>query len=136
MGQQNVAFDESVSIRVPSKTDLWGREDVTEILVWQPIEGAEPGLSQLPVTGAANTWYGGRHRAERAVGGRPSCRGTRNTGRIAGQGYDQAGRMVGHVIAWDNAKGGTAGFARVVVNVGPRITLPAQTVAAGADLGD
>ena len=131
VGQQNVAFDESVSIRVPSKTDLWGREDVTEIFVWQPIEGAEPGLSQLPVTGAANTWYGAAT-AQNGQWGPSFMSWNAEYRQIAGQGYDQAGRMVGHVIAWDNAKGGTAGFARVVVNIGPRITLPALVLQSGA----
>ena len=130
VGQQNVAFDESISIRVPSKTELWGREDVTEILVWQPIENAEPGMTQLPVTAAGNTWYGSAT-AQNGQWGPSFMSWNPEYRQISGQGYDQAGRMVGHVVAWDDAKGGTAGFARVIVNIGPRITLPAQTVQPG-----
>lgn len=131
VGQQSVAFDESISIRVPSKTELWGREDVTEILVWQPIENAEPGMTQLPVTAGGNTWYGSPT-AQNGQWGPSFMSWNPEYRQISGQGYDQAGRMIGHVVAWDDAKGGTAGFARVVVNIGPRITLGNQSLQSGA----
>lgn len=127
---ENVAFDGAVSRTLPTKTELWGREDVTEYLIWQPIESAEPGISQLPVTGAANTWYGSATMQNGQWG--PSFVTWNPTSRsLAASGFDQSGRMIGHLVAWDDTNGGTAGFARIVVNVGPRINLSALTYDAG-----
>lgn len=127
---ENVAFNGAVSRTLPTKTELWGREDVTEYLIWQPIESAEPGISQLPVTGAANTWYGSATMQNGQWG--PSFVTWNPTSRsLAASGFDQSGRMIGHLVAWDDTNGGTAGFARIVVNVGPRINLSALTYDVG-----
>lgn len=129
----NVDFDGSINETLPSRATLWGAAaaSVTEYLIFQPVEGAEPGISQVPETGAPNTWYG-QTSARSGLWGPTFLNWNPTTRALTGSGFDRAGRLVGHIVAWDDTNGGLAGFARVVINVGPRVTAPTLSFANGA----
>lgn len=126
----NVDFASSFSATLPSMATLWGGTGYTEWLIVQPFEDLAPGMSQVPETTNFGDWYGQTPASNYA--GPTFLTWNKTTRAFAGSSFDRSGRLFAHLIAWDDTNGGVAGVARIVVNVGPRVTLNAQTWTQGA----
>jgi hypothetical protein len=120
----NVGFTGSFNVTLPSMTALWGGTGFTEYLVAQPFEDMAPGMTSVPTSTNIDTWYGTTPSANYA--GPSIFTWNKTTRAFTGGSFDRAGRAFLHLIAWDDTNGGLAGVARVVVNVGPRVTLGTQ----------
>lgn len=129
VGTANIASGGTVSLTLPGKTDLWGTASVTEYCIFQPIEGAEPGIDELALTGAPNTWYA-KTAISNGVWGPAALAWNASTRALTSSAISASGRLIGHLVAWDDTNGGLAGFARIVINVGPASLSLSQTVEA------